>query len=215
MIPPKIKNLCSNIINQQTVELTWEIQSDQPVANSFQLQIAADSTFKWLLHGSIDGHGSRYRKFSSNMEDYNFIPEPLLSAIETGELEQLTGKDAKPHLDILNALSRDVLITMQHDSIDFETCLARIISNVPELEVLKELYETALTPAISASYLEQYLELTGLPRNLLQATSFKTQIKVHVDLDAFQKVFWRVRLKEGDSVLSRWSDTSEISSKVL
>lgn len=209
--PPRVINLQSKEIDDDTVELSWDAEGNS--INSFQVQIAADSSFRWLIHGSLDGFKSKYRKYySDTMEDHKFIPAQVSTSIENGEFERLTGLDFTSDWEDINSLFRNILLSLKNDSIDFETSLHQLLPNQNDRQVLKSAFETILTPGVMRSRLQEYLVLTRLPEKVLERTQAQRyRAIVRLEKNSHLMIYWRVRIKEQERVHSSWSNIAKIN----
>lgn len=207
----RVINLRSKEIDDDTIELSWDAEDNS--INSFQVQIAADSSFRWLIHGSLDGFKSRYRKYYCDiMDNHKFIPAQVSTAIENGEFERLTGLDLTSDSEDVSFFFRNILLSLQNDSIDFETTLHQLLTNPNERQVFKRAFETILGPKIMASCIQEYTLLTGLSEEVLgciQAQRYRAI--VHLKQNAYPMIYWRVRIKEQEWVHGSWSKIAKIN----
>jgi len=187
--------------------------------NRFQIQIAEDSTMRWLVYGSRDGFTSKYRLKTRpqqlSMGHVSFIPKKVEEALQRGAFKPLLGDisptDIRPQLESLFAsIYRD----MEALDITFEESALNNFneSNGAEqfLAIMSSIY-----PHAEELEADEYLEVTGLPFTNGEALidqpcrsfwDFKVPIRLHPN----KQYYCRVRAKQQEVIFSHWSPITKL-----
>jgi hypothetical protein len=190
---------------------------------SYEIQIAGDSSFQWLISGSYDGFPSCYRSqnqpFPDNNNGFSVVPIKIKQIFLQGGFRDLlhgANPNDKRVMAGMENFYRNVLLTMIDRGVNFKTALSMQLKG--NQEVIKRIESIMAENGgidFRESNLSDYLKLSGLsitPDQLaeLKSRSCNFSFQPTVSLCKGKAYYWRVRLRYKYNVLSDWSPVSII-----
>jgi hypothetical protein len=182
---------------------------------SFEVQIAYDSSFDWLVYDR-SGYFSKYMDATdptlTHRESPVYIPADVGKAMQAGSFEyQRNQIDYTRHPEVLDNLLAAVLVDMQEQGLTFGEALLQKISAQeasPLIDNFNRIYQD--TTSIAHATLRRYLALTRLPIDTSTlcysyVTRSEWRYTIPQAVPRGHLYYWRVRYKLRERVRSEWS----------
>jgi hypothetical protein len=219
-------NCISNIlgtshIDNNKITLNWHYKYCLGAADyRFQIQIATDSAMHWLIYGSRDGHVSKYRTNSNPVKTSStapsFVPAALLQAYNNGQFKAVMGNlDLNEYRYQFEFLLTEVLINMAKQNINFGESLKYFLGKHDDgfKKIIAAIYQKQGN--ILKAHTDEYFRITGInvsKEQVIDNTEYTAewQFKPPINCEPGQKLYWRVRAKDNENVLSNWSEINVI-----
>lgn len=209
--------LSQTTVTDSSIILSWSY--NYPVgfnAYSFQVQLSEDSLMRWLVYGSRNGIASKYRSKNNpieiSAEENSFVPYKIRQALNAGKFDFiLSGLSTPDRRSQIESFFRGTLTIMKENNCTFQQAMHRLLrKEVPDFfALIKSLYEED----ILQMHINDYLQTTQLSVNMEELnsnhnTESKWDFRFPLKLEKGKTYYWRVRSKDGDRVMSRWSNTA-------
>ncbi len=202
-IPSAFPNLNSIVLNTKNIELIFKSPNEMSFPASFEFQLSADSSFRWVDYSSCDGHFSKYREGLISYPD--FIPKKLNLLIESGDLYRKTNLDLSRYKYTINLVFSKILERYNSGFTTLDVCLKDfMVDDTLFYTIFNTVYDTA---NFTNNYsLNQFLDVTQLKIDSLRnpGIAFNIPIELAPSLTKGKSYYFRLRKKEEFEVFSEW-----------
>jgi hypothetical protein len=217
---PQIRN-CTALTGEKILQ--WEVEG--PIPNNdfnFQVQIAEDSSFRWLISGSRDGFPSKYRHGNNphiaETWHWQFTPPKIMEGMMNGTFGEITGNQ---NPEDIRSETQDFFAQILFNMIDAHLTFGQGINSMNNegwgnqfIKAINQCYNGNCT--FLDAHAEEYIKSAGLSFSLNDlknhhkgSTNFAYQPNEH--FTEGKRYYWRVRLKHGYQVMSSWSVVNSFS----
>ncbi len=218
---PQISDMNTTVVSGKPV-LEWEVRQNEKAGSLlFEIQWSRDSTMRWLDFGSRDGYTSRYRtaknpKPSTNLQSPSATPPAVYKAFEEGRfVEMLDGSNAAQKRQDIDDFFVEVYKTMITKNYSFGRSVRTFLPKNMADDFLNGVSEIYPGSGIEQSDIRQFKMITKIAADPYSYTGNEEVITKWSFIPTYvfskgEKYYWRVRIKNKETVISEWSEVKRI-----